>query len=288
MARGWGWALASLVASVGVLLTGITLYVWIGPAAAVVAVLLAPIVLCGFVVAHDVSRRRRAVGEEEAVRLDRERDHVRRTIDLVMDPELTGEQRAAVLDCHIPRLGRDPRTSPLRERFVAVSELSPEGRALLERARRAVAVVSRSEALRRRLLDVVANEVLLPAQIWEIARLLRAQLDLQREQDRARSGLVTEELRAVLDPQQEALDRSFAAVTARVEGLERYARRVQEADAALRAREALDNNHKYRALLAQTDDTEGMAALAAHGDALEETLARSVREAIEAGQTLAV
>jgi hypothetical protein len=30
-----------------------------------------------------------------------------------------------------------------------------------------------------------------------------------------------------------------------------------------------------------------MRALAAHGDALEETLARSVCEAIEAGQTLA-
>ncbi|MEV5559036.1 hypothetical protein AB0L44_35700 [Nonomuraea wenchangensis] len=287
MARGWGWALASLVASVGVLLTGFTLFVELGPIAAVIVVLLAPIILCGFVVAHDVLRHR-ALSQEEALRLDREREHVRRTVDLVLDPELNAEQRLAVLDCHIPRLGRDPRASPLRERFVTVAELSPPGRALLERARRAVRVVQRSEAMRRHLLDVVANEVLLPRQVWEIARLLRVQHELQHEQDAARHGLVTDELRAVLDPQQEALDRSLAAVTARVEGLERYARRVQEADAALRAREALDNNHKYRALLAATDDTEGMAALTAHGDALEETLARSVREAIEAGQTLAV
>ncbi|MEW9554254.1 hypothetical protein [Nonomuraea sp. NPDC050783] len=287
MARGWGWALASLVASVGVLLTGFTLYVQLGAVAAVVVVLLAPIILCGFVVAHDVSLHRRSQSEE-ALRLDAERDHVRRTVDLVMDPELTPAQRLAVLDCHIPRLGGAPRTSPLRERFVAVAELPAPGRALLERARRAVAVVYGSEAMRRRLLDVVANEVLLPLQIWEIARLLRAHAELQHEQDLARRGLVTDELRAVLDPQQEALDRSSAAVTARVEGLERYARRVQETDAALRARAALDNNHKYRALLARTDDAEGMDALAAHGDALEETLARSVREAIEAGQTLAV
>ena len=101
-------------------------------------------------------------------------------------------------------------------------------------------------------------------------------------------GVVTPELMAVLEPQQEALRRSVAAVTARVESLERYAHRVQEADAALRARAALDNNDKYRALLAHTDDADAMRSLEASGDALEQTLAKSVREAIEAGQTLAL
>ncbi|WP_188188111.1 hypothetical protein [Nonomuraea sp. SYSU D8015] len=277
--------MASLAASVGVLLTGTTLYVRLGPLAAVVAVLLAPIVLCGFVVVHDVLRRR-ALTTEEQHRLALERDHVRRTVDLVADPALTEEERLAVLDSFIPRLAQA--AAPHRDRFVVVSELPAPARALLARARRAVNVVYRSQVMHRRLLDGLANEVLLPRQVWEIAKLLRMQAQLQEEQDRARQGVVTPELLAVLEPQQKALDRSVAAVTARVEGLERYARRVQEADAALRAREALDNNDKYRELLAQTDDAEGMRALAAHGDALEETLAKSVREAIEAGQTLAL
>jgi len=286
VARGWGWALASLAASVGVLLTGITLFVRLGPLAAVVAVLLAPVVLCGFVLVHDVFRRRALTTEEQRL-LAQERDHVRRTVDLIADPALTEEERLAVLDCFIPRLAQGVSGSPYRDRFVVVTELPATARAQLDRARRAVTVVYRSQVMHRRLLDGLANEVLLPQQVWEIARLLRTQTDLQEEQNRARQGLVTPELLAVLEPQQEALNRSVAAVTARVEGLERYARRVREADAALRAREALDNNHKYRALLAHTDDAEGMRALTAHGDALEETLARSVREAIEAGQTLA-
>jgi hypothetical protein len=204
-----------------------------------------------------------------------------------MDPALTEEERLAILDRFIPRLAEDQPDGPGPERFVIVSELSPPSRALLERARQAVATVYSSQVMRRRLLDGLANEVLLPRQLWEIAALLRTQTHLQDEQHRARQGVMTPELLAVLEPQQDALNRSVAAVTARVEGLERYARRVQEADAALRAREALDNNDKYRELLAHTDDADGMRALDAHGDALENTLARSVREAIEAGQTLA-
>ncbi|TMR24591.1 hypothetical protein ETD86_04410 [Nonomuraea turkmeniaca] len=285
MPRGCGLALASIAAFSVVVFTGVVLYVLAGPQDVVIAVLLAPLLLCGIVIAHDVFRRRAALAAEEQRLLAQERDHVRRTVDLVMDPDLAEEERLAVLDCFVPRLA--PADPDVRDRFVVVSELSPPSRALLARARKAVTTVYASLAMRRRLLDGLANEVLLPRQIWELATLLQAQTHLQEEQHRARQGVVTPELLAVLEPQQEALDRSVAAVAARVEGLERYARRVQEADAALRAREALDNNDKYRALLAHTDDTDGMRTLAAHGDALEETLARSVREAIEAGQTLA-
>ncbi|MEV0621134.1 hypothetical protein AB0I81_47945 [Nonomuraea sp. NPDC050404] len=224
-----------------------------------------------------------AVVERER-RLAQDRVHVRRTVDFVADPDLSEQQRLVIVDSFIPRL-RVSRAE-YRDRVVLVPELSPSARALLERARSAVMSVYASQAMRRRLLDGLANEVLLPRQIWEIAMLLRVQTHLQEEQERAMRGVVTPELMAVLEPQQEALRRSVASVTARVEQLERYARRVQEADAALRAREAMDNNEKYRALLAHTDDTEGMRALEAHGQALEETLARSVREAIEAGQTL--
>ncbi|MFC5835145.1 hypothetical protein [Nonomuraea insulae] len=280
MAKGREYALLTVCATA--LLVGVVVYAAAGLPNLLLAVLFVPIGLCALVVAFDVLRRKG--GDDDRRLLAQERDHVRRTVDFVADPDLTEAQRLAVIDSFIPRLRGQ--ASPHRDRYVLVPELSPPARALLERARTAVMSVYTSQAMRGRLLDGLANEVLLPRQIWEIALLLRIQTHLQEEQDRAMRGVVTPELMAVLEPQQEALRRSVASVTARVEGLERYARRVQEADAALRAREALGNNDKYRALLAHTDDTEGMRELEAHGAALEETLARSVREAVEAGQTL--
>ncbi|TDD01734.1 hypothetical protein E1292_25270 [Nonomuraea deserti] len=285
MAKGCLYALASVAGCATLAVLGFVLYVHLGSGVLLLALLMAPIGLCGLVVAHDVMNHR-AVNANERLRLVQERDRVRRTVDLVTDPSLTDVERLAVIDCFIPRLGRNPARSPYRDRFVAVDELSPPSRALLERARAAVMSVYTSQVMQRRLLDDLANETLLPRQLWEIAMLLRVQTHLQEEQDQARQGRVTPELLAVLDPQQEALRRSVASVTARVESLERYAGRVQEADAALRAMDALGNNHKYRALLAHTDDTEGLRELEAQGDTLQETLTRSVRDAIEAGQTL--
>ncbi|UBU09963.1 hypothetical protein [Nonomuraea gerenzanensis] len=286
MAKGCLYALLSVAFSATVLMTCLAMYLVAGPVGAVFSVLVGLVGLSGFVVAQD-SVRRRSLAAEEARRLAQERDHVRRTVDFVADPGLTEEERLAVIDSFIPRLGVS--RAPYRDRVVLVPELSPPARALLERARRAVMRVYTSQVMRRRLLDGLANEVLLPRQIWEIAMLLRVQTHLHEEQDRAVRGVaVTPELKAVLEPQQEALRRSVAAVTARVEQLERYARRVQEADAALRAREALDNNDKYRALLAHTDDAEGMRDLEIQGAAVEETLASSVRVAIEAGRTLSL
>ncbi|MGW4793736.1 hypothetical protein ACWEPC_15180 [Nonomuraea sp. NPDC004297] len=283
MGKGCWYALASASIGASVLVACGVLYLLAGPVAALSAPVLGLVGLCAFVVAHDAVRRRSERADEERL-LARERDHVRRTVDFVADPGLTGEERLVIIDSFVPRL-RVSRAG-YRDRVVLVSELSPPGRALLERARGAVMTVYASRAMRGRLLDGLANEVLLPRQIWEIAMLLRVHTHLGKEQERARRGVVTPELAAVLEPQQEALRRSVASVTARIERLERYAHRVQEADAALRAREALDANDKYRALLAHTDDAEGMHALETHGAALEETLSRSVRVAIEAGQTL--
>ncbi|MEV0385125.1 hypothetical protein [Nonomuraea sp. NPDC050643] len=286
MVKGFGYALASAGICAAVILTGFVLATRFGLGVLVIAVILALLGICTSLVTGDALRRRRLFAAEQR-RLAQERDHVRRTVDFVADPGLTEQERLAVIDCFIPRLGRHPARSPYRDRFVIVRDLAPAARALLERARAAVMSVYTSEVLRLRLLDGLANEVLLPRQIWEIALLLRVQTHLRQEQERAMRGVVTPELRAVLEPQQEALRRSEAAVEARVKELERYAYRVGEADAAIRARAALANNDKYRALLAHTDDADGMRALEAQGDALEETLAKSVREAIEAGQTLA-
>lgn len=225
--------------------------------------------------------RRRRLNAAAARRwLEKERAMVRESVDTVLDPTLTQEETLEIVDGLIRPPARHT------DRYVVVTELSAPSQVLMNRARKAVTTVNSAEVKRQHLLDDVANDLVLPQQLWEIARILRAQTHLRQEQRKARQGVVTPELRAVLEPQQAALERSIAAVTARVSGLERYAYRVQEADAALRAREALANNDKYRDLLAQTDDEQGMRELNAQSKALETTLARSVRDAVEAGQTL--
>lgn len=140
--------------------------------------------------------------------------------------------------------------------------------------------------MRRDLLDEVANQVVLPQQRWEIARLLRVQSELRAEQARARSGVVTAELETVLGPQEEALRVSERALGERVARLEEYAARVRIADAALRARDALGRNEKYVELLAMTDDVEGVRGLSAGAAELAALLTESVREAVVAGRAL--
>ncbi|WP_203982392.1 hypothetical protein [Sphaerisporangium rufum] len=173
------------------------------------------------------------------------------------------------------------------ERYVVPADLDAEAHSALFRAGQAVQEVYASRVHRTGLLDPVANDVVLPRQLWEIARLLRSHSILRAEQRQAAQGVVTPELRAVLDPQRAALARSVTAVERRVAMLEAYARRVQEADAALRAQDLLGGNDKYRALLARTDDMEGLRDLTLRADAVEGTLARSVQDAVAAGHTLA-
>ncbi|MFI7135032.1 hypothetical protein ACIBQ1_55865 [Nonomuraea sp. NPDC050153] len=169
------------------------------------------------------------------------------------------------------------------ERHVFPAELDSQALTLLARARQAIMEVTGSRVNRLGLLDTVANDVVLPERLWHIARLLRTQTELRAEQAEARAEMMTPELAAVLEPQQEALRRSVAAVTERVWELEVYAGRVKAADSALRAQELQQSNDRYRDLLAQTGDAEGLRDLTEQAD----TLARSLREAVEAGQTLA-
>ncbi|WP_191895414.1 hypothetical protein [Planomonospora parontospora] len=176
-----------------------------------------------------------------------------------------------------------------RDRYVIPSDLDNEAHSLFNRATNATMTVSWSQVSRQGFLDSVANDVLFPQQLWEISRLLRFQSILRAEQAAATRGVVlTPELLAVLAPQQQALQHSVAMVTQRIMELEAYARRVQEADAALRAHEQLQNNDKYRYLLAHTDDRMGMQNLMQQAAAVESTLTQSVQSAIAAGQTLAM
>ncbi|MEV0621672.1 hypothetical protein AB0I81_50660 [Nonomuraea sp. NPDC050404] len=165
-------------------------------------------------------------------------------------------------------------------RYVIPAELDDAALDLVARARRAVEDVSTSRVHRQGLLDAIANDVVLPQHMWDIARLVRTQADLRAEQAEALAQeVMTPELTAVLGPQQEALRRSVAAVTERVWELEVYAARVREADAALRASELQRSNDRYLDLLAQTGDTEGVHTLTAQADALTQSLRKAITAA---------
>ncbi|MGP3918744.1 hypothetical protein [Nonomuraea sp. 10N515B] len=167
-------------------------------------------------------------------------------------------------------------------RYVVPATLDGAALGLLARARQAVMDVSGSRVHRLSLLDAIANDVVLPERLWEIACLLRTHTELRAEQAAALAEVMTPELAAVLEAQREALDLSVVAVAGRVRELEAYASRVREADAALRVQELQKSNERYRDLLAQTGDTEGLRHLIDQADALT----GSLREAIAAGQTL--
>ncbi|WP_143044116.1 hypothetical protein [Nonomuraea jiangxiensis] len=236
-------------------------------------------------------RRARLRWERAALQLAAEREHVRRTVDMVLDPSLTMEEQLVVIDGFIPRLRSqgvpDPRVGPLRDRLVVVSDLTPNARKLLDRARRAVWAIYGSRVNRLKMLDDIANDIILPREVWEIAHLLLTQsLLAKRQQEARRAVLATAEFEAVLAPQEAALRRSIEGTMERVVIVEEYARRVQEADAALLAQEMLGDNDQYRNLLARTDDVEGMRQLTYQAVAASEVLAKSVRDAIEVGQML--
>ncbi|MFC4014758.1 hypothetical protein ACFOY2_46560 [Nonomuraea purpurea] len=181
-----------------------------------------------------------------------------------------------------PNAGR-PLARRYTDRYVIPSELDSAGLTLVTRARQAIQEVTGSRVNGLGLLDGVANDIVLQARLWDVARLVRTQGALRAEQAEAVAAeMMTPELAAVLEPQKRALERSVAAVTELVWELEVYASRVRAADSALRAGELQRSDDKYRDLLAQTGDTEGVRALSEQADALT----RSLREAIEAGQSL--
>jgi hypothetical protein len=188
-----------------------------------------------------------------------------------------------VLFAGVARLGHGQRLAHrYAGRYVVPAQLDQAALRLLARARRAVMDVTGSRVNRLGLLDAIANDVVLPERLWDIARLLRTQTSLRAEQAEALAEVMTPELAAVLDPQRQALGRSVAAVAGRVRELEAYASRVREADSALRAHDLQQSNDRYRDLLAQTGDTEGLRQLMDQAG----TLTTSLREALTAAQTL--
>ncbi|TDD37496.1 hypothetical protein E1286_37125 [Nonomuraea terrae] len=175
-------------------------------------------------------------------------------------------------------------------RYVLLEDLDESSRRLLARAQRAIATVTGSRVNADGLLDDVRNAVMLPAQEWEIARLLAKLSDLRAQHRETVSRGLTPEVAAVAEPLARALDSSEAAVLARVEALERYAINVAEAERAYTAhhqiQELRGRLHRYEELVAETgadvSSVPELDRLAEDADRLERALRRSMSSAREA------
>ncbi|GAA2211570.1 hypothetical protein GCM10009850_070300 [Nonomuraea monospora] len=175
-------------------------------------------------------------------------------------------------------------------RFLLPEDFDHDARLVLSRAQRAIGSVLRSHVNAEGLLDDARNAVMLPAQEWEIARLLAKLSALRLEHRELLARGIAPEVAAVIEPLERALVNSEAAVVARVEALERYAGHVAEAERAYHARGQIEELRarlpRYEELLAEAGaDRLGVAEierLAQDADLLERTLRRSVESAHEA------
>ncbi|MGN9844050.1 hypothetical protein ACTMTI_38590 [Nonomuraea sp. H19] len=175
-------------------------------------------------------------------------------------------------------------------RYVLREHLDEPARALMTRTQSAVEQVMDSGVNAEGLLDDVRNAVMLPAQEWEIARLLAKLSELRAEHQEVVSEGVTPEVAAVAEPLAQALDSSQQAVLARVEALERYAGHVADAERAYRARYQIERLSaklpRYEELLAESGADESavpeLSRLSDDAGRLEQALRDSVSSAHEA------
>ncbi|GAA3658826.1 hypothetical protein GCM10022224_022800 [Nonomuraea antimicrobica] len=180
-------------------------------------------------------------------------------------------------------------------RYVLRDRLDEPARSLMARAQTAIDQVMGSSVNAEGLLDDVRNGVMLPAQEWEIARLLAKLSGLRAEHQEVVSEGVTPEVAAVASPLAHALDSSQRAVLARVEALERYAGHVADAERAFRARNQIERLSaklpRYEELLAESGAAGSaipeLGRLSDDADRLEQALRDSVSSAHEAFRYLA-
>ncbi|WP_246075497.1 hypothetical protein [Nonomuraea terrae] len=175
-------------------------------------------------------------------------------------------------------------------RFLLHDDFDHEAGKVLARAQRAIGSVLRSHVNAEGLLDDARNAIMLPAQEWEIARLLAKLSALRMEHRDLLIRGIAPEVAAVIEPLERALAESESAVVARVEALERYAGHVAEAERAYHARAQIEELRaklpRYEELLAESGaDAQAVPEidrLSEDADTLERTLRRSVRSAHEA------
>ena len=175
-------------------------------------------------------------------------------------------------------------------RYLIPDDFDAEAARVLIRAQRAIGTVLRSHVNAEGLLDDMRNAVMLPAQEWEIARLLAKLSALRTEHRELLARGVAPEVAAVVEPLEKALTSSEAAVVVRVEALERYAGHVAAAERAYHARGQIEELRarlpRYEELLAESG-ADALAVpeidrLAQDADDVERALRRSVTSAHEA------
>ncbi|WP_198167019.1 hypothetical protein [Microbispora sp. ATCC PTA-5024] len=175
-------------------------------------------------------------------------------------------------------------------RYLLPPDFDGPALALLGRARGAVRTVLSSRVGADGLLDDVRDRIALPAEEWEVARLLAALSALRAEHAVLVADGTTPEVRAAAKPLERALRRTEAAVAARVEALERYAGRVAGAERAYAARGQIEGLRdlipRYEELLAASagcaDAAGRIDAFAAEAGRLEAALRAGTDPAPEA------
>ncbi|MFC4893529.1 hypothetical protein ACFQVD_04045 [Streptosporangium amethystogenes subsp. fukuiense] len=175
-------------------------------------------------------------------------------------------------------------------RFLILEDFDHDARNLLGRVQRAIDFIVCSRVNAMGMLDSVRNSVMLPAEEWEIARLLTKLSALRARHRHLARGGRSPEVAAAMAPLERALAASEAAVLARVEALERYAGHVSEAERALLSQgqiEALRAHlPEYEQLVAETGAARFSAPEIGHlsddADMLRRALRESVRSAHEA------
>ncbi|WP_440082459.1 hypothetical protein [Streptosporangium sp. LJ11] len=175
-------------------------------------------------------------------------------------------------------------------RFLILEDFDHNARHLLGRVQRAIDFVVHSRVNAMGMLDSVRNSVMLPAEEWEIARLLTKLSALRAKHHSLARGGRSPEVVAAMAPLERALAASEAAVLARVEALERYAGHVADAERALRAQGQIEvlraHLPEYEQLVAETGAARFSGPEIGHlsddADMLRRALRESVRSAHEA------
>ncbi|MEU4832183.1 hypothetical protein [Streptosporangium sp. NPDC023615] len=177
-----------------------------------------------------------------------------------------------------------------RGRFLVLEDFDHGARRLLGRVQRAIDFILNSRINALGMLDSVRNSVMLPAEEWEIARLLTKLSALRVKHRHLARGGRSPEMVAAMAPLERALAASEAAVTARVEALERYAGHVAAAERAFLAQGQIEilRTHlpEYEQLVAEagasTFSLPEIGYLSDDADMLQRALRESVRSAHEA------
>ncbi|WP_326641385.1 hypothetical protein OG884_01645 [Streptosporangium sp. NBC_01755] len=175
-------------------------------------------------------------------------------------------------------------------RFLLLEDFDHDARSLLGRVQRAIDFIVHSRVNAMGMLDSVRNAVMLPAEEWEIARLLTKLSALRAKHHHLARGGRSPEVIAAMAPLERALAASEAAVLARVEALERYARNVSDAERALLSHGQIEvlraHLPEYEQLVAETGAARFSAPEIGHlsddADMLRRALRESVRSAHEA------